>query len=210
MKAILYPSLAILMSAQVLAYDEHSENDVYDYQATPLANQVDDLLDDDRDGVINARDLCPETPPAAEIDNDGCGTFVKSTERMQIRVLFANDSDVVNPVFRRQIREMSAFLENYPSTSIELQGYASKTGNREHNLNLSKRRANNVRDMLISYGTSHTRIKIVGFGDSNLDNKGEDEVSHALNRKVVASVVGFKGRVKEEWTIFTTIPKGKK
>lgn len=38
-------------------YTKH-EGDEYDYRPTPLANQIADLQDDDRDGVINARDLC--------------------------------------------------------------------------------------------------------------------------------------------------------
>lgn len=37
-------------------YTKH-EGDEYDYRPTPLANQIADLQDDDRDGVINARDL---------------------------------------------------------------------------------------------------------------------------------------------------------
>lgn len=129
---------------------------------------------------------------------------------MQIRVLFANNSDVINPVFRSQIKELAEFLKLYPSTSIELQGFASRTGNAKLNLELSQRRADNVKEMLISYGISSNRVRIVGFGDSKLANDGDDEVSHALNRRVVASVVGHKGDIKEEWTIFTRLPKSKK
>ncbi|HAS6348668.1 TPA: OmpA family protein [Vibrio vulnificus] len=200
-------TLLMLMSQATYASDKSDE---YEYIQTPRANQIADLQDQDRDGVINARDLCPDTPSTAEIDNDGCGTYVKTSQQMQIRVLFANDSDKINPVFRKQIKEMSEFLKLYPSTSIELQGYASRTGNAEHNLDLSKRRANNVRDMLIGYGIAQNRVRIVGFGDSAVANEGTDEVSHALNRRVVASVVGYKGDVKEEWNIFTRLPKAKK
>ncbi|EGQ7692823.1 OmpA family protein [Vibrio vulnificus] len=208
MKAFILPLVCLTFAAtSVIASDKADE---YDYLATPRADQVADLQDQDRDGVINARDLCPDTPSTAEIDNDGCGTYVKTSQQMQIRVLFANDSDKINPVFRKQIKEMSEFLKLYPSTSIELQGYASRTGNAEHNLDLSKRRADNVREMLIGYGIAQSRVRIVGFGDSVLVNEGTDEVSHALNRRVVASVVGYKGDVKEEWTIFTSIPKAKK
>ncbi|MEZ9506123.1 OmpA family protein, partial [Vibrio cyclitrophicus] len=32
-------------------------------------------------------------------------------------------------------------------------------------------------------------------------------INHALNRKVVASVAGFKGNIKEEWNIFTKTGK---
>ncbi|EPR4992747.1 OmpA family protein [Vibrio navarrensis] len=194
---------AVLVSASILA-------DEYDYRPTPIADQIDDLQDQDRDGVINARDLCPDTPSTAEVDNDGCGTYIKTSQQMQIRVLFANNSDVINPVFRSQIKELAEFLKLYPSTSIELQGFASRTGNAKLNLELSQRRADNVKEMLVSYGISSNRVRIVGFGDSKLVNEGEDEVSHALNRRVVASVVGHKGDIKEEWTIFTRLPKSKK
>ncbi|MBH9738916.1 OmpA family protein [Vibrio navarrensis] len=195
--------VAVLVSASILA-------DEYDYRPTPIADQIDDLQDQDRDGVINARDLCPDTPSTAEVDNDGCGTYIKTSQQMQIRVLFANNSDVINPVFRSQIKELAEFLKLYPSTSIELQGFASRTGNAKLNLELSQRRADNVKEMLISYGISSNRVRIVGFGDSKLANDGDDEVSHALNRRVVASVVGHKGDIKEEWTIFTRLPKSKK
>lgn len=195
-------TLSIFASASFAA-----TNDEYDYMPTPDAQQIADLQDDDNDGVINARDLCPGTPVTSEIDNDGCGEYIKASEKMQVRVLFANDSDEINPVFRRQIRELSKFLKEYPSTSIELQGYASKVGGSSHNLGLSKRRANNVREALLRYGIDTNRVRIVGFGDTHLATEGTDEVSHALNRRVTAYVVGYKGEIKKEWTIFTTLPK---
>ncbi|MEF1338845.1 OmpA family protein, partial [Vibrio rotiferianus] len=152
-------------------------------------------------------DLCPGTPLESELDNDGCGQYVKSSEKMQIRVLFANDSDEINPVFRKQISDMASFLKEYPSTSIELQGYASKTGTSQHNFELSQRRADNVRNLLINFGITPERLRIVGFGDTKLAYQGSDEVSHAMNRRVTATVVGYKGNVKKEWTIFTALPK---
>ncbi|MFZ3506038.1 OmpA family protein, partial [Vibrio harveyi] len=90
-------SLGLIVAAnQAFAEDE------YEYMQTPNAQQIADLQDDDDDGVINARDLCPDTPATSEIDNDGCGEYIKSSEQMQVRVLFANDSDEINPVFHRQ------------------------------------------------------------------------------------------------------------
>ncbi|NOI58880.1 OmpA family protein [Vibrio coralliilyticus] len=188
--------------ACLLSSATHAE-DVYDYRQTPVPNQIADLLDDDKDGVINARDLCSDTPLGADIDNDGCGTYVKSEEEMDLHILFENDSSDIQPVFLTQIREMADFLKIYPSTSIELQGYASKVGNHGHNMALSQRRAEEVESALINNGVSHTRIRIVGFGDTNLADTGDDEITHAKNRKVVATVVGHKGSIKKEWTIFT-------
>nr|WP_029627211.1 OmpA family protein [Vibrio ordalii] len=194
---IILLNLLIFPSLYAVAEEEYS------YIETPLANQIEDLNDEDSDGVINARDLCPSTPIGAEIDNDGCGTYTKTEVQLQLRILFANDSSIINPAFLSQIRSMADFLKQYPSTSIELQGYASKVGSPSYNLALSKDRAYNVEKALINYGVSDNRVRIVGFGDTELTEKGDDEISHAMNRKVVATVVGHKGSVKEEWTIFT-------
>ncbi len=199
-------ALSILITS-VFASGFVSAEDKYDYIETPIPNQIDDLQDDDKDGVINARDLCPQTPARSELDNDGCGTFINTEESIDLHILFANDSSEVQPVFMTQVREMADFLEEFPSTSIELQGFASKVGKAEYNLELSKQRAFAVERLLLDYGVDASRIQIVGFGDTNLSVFGDDEQSHAQNRKVVASVVGYKGHVKEEWSIFTKIEK---
>ncbi|MGI3061560.1 OmpA family protein [Vibrio alginolyticus] len=198
----------ILFAWGMLAITQHVvAEDEYEYRPVPNAEQIADLQDDDNDGVINARDMCPGTPEGSEVDNDGCGEYIKASDNMQVRILFANDSDEINPVFRRQVRELSDFLKEYPTTSIELHGYASKVGGSKHNQDLSERRARNVREALLSYDIEPSRVRIVGFGDTHLAQQGTDEVSHALNRRVTASVVGYKGEIKREWTIFTTLPE---
>ncbi|EMQ4279307.1 OmpA family protein [Vibrio alginolyticus] len=198
----------ILFALGMLAITQHVvAEDEYEYRPVPNAEQIADLQDDDNDGVINARDMCPGTPEGSEVDNDGCGEYIKASDNMQVRILFANDSDEINPVFRRQVRELSDFLKEYPTTSIELHGYASKVGGSKHNQDLSERRARNVREALLSYDIEPSRVRIVGFGDTHLAQQGTDEVSHALNRRVSASVVGYKGEIKREWTIFTTLPE---
>ncbi|MDW1898511.1 OmpA family protein [Vibrio sp. Vb1337] len=198
----------ILFALGMLAITQHVvAEDEYEYRPVPNAEQIADLQDDDNDGVINARDMCPGTPEGSEVDNDGCGEYIKASDNMQVRILFANDSDEINPVFRRQVRELSDFLKEYPTTSIELHGYASNVGGSKHNQDLSERRARNVREALLSYDIEPSRVRIVGFGDTHLAQQGTDEVSHALNRRVTASVVGYKGEIKREWTIFTTLPE---
>lgn len=112
-------------------------------------------------------------------------------------------------MFKNKIDELAAFLKKYPTTSIEIQGYASKVGRAEYNLNLSRHRAENVRNLLIEKGIPGDRLAIIAFGDTQLAEPGMDRVSHALNRRVTATVVGQQGMVKDEWTIFTTFPEVK-
>ncbi|QJY41062.1 hypothetical protein HND97_10630 [Vibrio cholerae] len=65
----------------------------------------------------------------------------------------------------------------------------------------SKQRSEAVRDQLLLYGVARERVNIVGYGDSVLEVEGTDDVSHARNRRVTATVVGYKGEVVKEWTI---------
>ncbi len=206
-----YTLLPLLLSMSVtpltFAYDSESENDEYDYIETPEAHQIADLIDDDRDGVINARDLCITTPEGSLINNDGCGIIVETEDQMQLRILFANDSSKIEPIFETQISNMSDFLKRFPETAIEVQGYASKVGSPEYNLALSKRRAVAVEQELLSNGITPDRVTIIGYGETNLEALGEDELSHAKNRKVTATVVGYDEEPVKEWTIFSVIEK---
>lgn len=196
-----YALVAVIPCAAVYAEDE------YDYIATPVADQISDLTDDDKDGVVNARDLCPGTPIGAQVDNDGCGVAITEQEERELRILFANDSYEINPIFANQIQTMAEFMKRYQSASIQIQGYASKVGDPEYNLELSKKRANAVQDQLLSYEIDPDRVAIVGYGEDRLEADGDDETSHALNRRVTAKVVGLKEEVVEEWTIFSVIEK---
>ena len=119
--------------------------------------------------------------------------------------MFENDSTDVPAIFVSQINEMVTFLAEYPETEIELQGFASKPGNHEHNMWLSQERAKAVQKMMIAKGVDAKRLTIMGFGDSQAEHDGE--VDQALDRKVVATVIGFKGDVVKEWHIFTTREK---
>ncbi|MDN3681111.1 OmpA family protein [Vibrio tapetis subsp. quintayensis] len=201
-KCVLFATLLVCMFSTTSSIAEE-----IDYIPTPNVIQIADLNDDDNDGVINARDLCLQTPTGAEVDNDGCEAYVESEEIYQLKILFNNDSDKIERGFEQQIEGLASFLEIYASTSVEIQGYASKVGRAAHNLELSIRRANSVRDTLIRFGIDAQRVKIIGYGDTVLNRTGTDEATHAGNRRVTAAVVGHKGNVKDEWTIFTTIPK---
>ncbi|WGY47280.1 OmpA family protein [Vibrio sp. ABG19] len=197
--------LSMTLAHSAYAAQEES-SDVYDYMATPVAEQGADLLDDDNDGVINARDKCPQTPQGAQVDNDGCGKQINSSEQQKLHILFASDSSAIAPLFDDQIRQMAEFLQLYPEASIELQGYASKVGSAKYNQTLSERRSAAVRMQLIRYGVTPNRIRVIGFGDTVLVADGDDQVSHAQNRRVTATVVGLKDEMLKEWTVFTALP----
>ena len=197
MKKLIYPTLITSLFLTACVSGDK------DYIETPTPTQIADLRDNDNDGVINARDICPGTPRGAQIDNDGCAEYVEQSDKKDLKILFANNSSEISPTFKSEIRTMAEFLAEYPETSIQLQGFASQQGNAEYNIRLSELRASAVRVALINYGVNPDKIETIGFGDTLLTAKGDSAVSHALNRRVVATVVGFKGDVVDEWNIFT-------
>jgi outer membrane protein OmpA-like peptidoglycan-associated protein len=185
----------------------HGHNDKYDYIPTPVAEQTADLLDDDGDGVINARDLCITTPQGAALDNDGCEESISVSNTNKLRISFESNESYISPDFQDQIDETVDFLMEHPESTTEIQGFASVVGDADKNMVLSQERAEAVRQAMISRGIEPNRLTVIGFGDTQPEEIGDDEFAHAQNRKVIATVVGYKDEVKMEWTIFTKIGK---
>lgn len=198
-------SILILSGCSSLSDDETT--DEYDYLTAPIAAQLADLNDGDLDGVINARDLCATTVVGSKINNDGCGNTFDKEAKQQLHILFAHNSSVINPIFSGQIKDMAAFLSDYPSTSIEINGYASKVGTEEFNLNLSKQRAEAIKASLVNYGVDPARITIVGYGEADPVIDDDSEYAATSNRRVTATVVNSDSVIEKQWTIFTKIPR---
>ncbi|MGF1706854.1 OmpA family protein [Enterovibrio baiacu] len=170
----------------------------------PVADQTASLLDDDKDGVINARDLCTTTALGAEVNNDGCAEIVALNAMNELHILFANNSSVIPPSFNGEVRQLATFMKTFPATRVELKGYASPTGSDAHNIALSQARAASVRDALTRQGIQKSRIKIIGYGESDpviADSASRTEI---LSRRVTAGVKATEESVVMEWTIYTS------
>ena len=70
------------------------------------------------------------------------------------------------------------------TASIEIQGHTDNSGSKWYNMNLSKRRAETVKLMLIEKGIDAKRIKIKGFGASKPIDTNEYTTGRANNRRV--------------------------
>ena len=63
-----YFKLALLSSILLMGCAETPDT-------TMTRHQIDDLADNDRDGVINQRDLCADTPEGVTVDIKGCANW---------------------------------------------------------------------------------------------------------------------------------------
>jgi outer membrane protein OmpA-like peptidoglycan-associated protein len=106
------------------------------------------------------------------------------------QVLFATDSDEIVGADSFAILDMVArVLTARPDIRVQVQGHTDDQGTREHNLDLSRRRAESVRAYLISRGIVADRLEAQGFGPdvpiaSNRSREGREQ-----NRRVEFHII---------------------
>ncbi len=159
--------------------------------------------DNDGDGVLDANDTCPDTPPGVKVDARGCPEVaaqeiqptlppvVEIKESLVLKgVHFLNGKHELAPDSRAVLDVVARSLLAYPEVMIEIQGHTDSAGSATYNESLSLRRAEAVRDYLVTQGVPIRRMRAVGYGErfpiaSNADPEGQAE-----NRRVEVHRIG--------------------
>jgi outer membrane protein OmpA-like peptidoglycan-associated protein len=163
-----------------------------------------DLSDGDGDGMIQARDECPNSKSGVKISNNGCGTNKLYTMRHRLDVNFANDSYFVGSKYIPEIEKLANFMIKFPNAEVMIEGHTSIQGSAQHNKILSKNRAIAIKDILTSrYDIASERITTVGLGFDKLLLQGNDEYIHEKNRRIVAEISSDISLDFMKWTIYS-------
>jgi OOP family OmpA-OmpF porin len=80
-------------------------------------------------------------------------------ETGSVNVFFDVNQDVPNSGSTNSVYEIYQYLVRYPSSKINLVGYADVRGDEKANKDLSKRRSENIRKLLIDTGINSNRIE---------------------------------------------------
>ncbi|HEX5316565.1 MAG TPA: OmpA family protein, partial [Candidatus Kapabacteria bacterium] len=91
-----------------------------------------------------------------------------------------------SPELNRAVELMKAV----PAMKVEIAGYSDTIGTLSHNLDLSLRRANAVRDFLIQHGIDPNRITAHGYGPASPIATNVTDEGRAENRRVEFVVKG--------------------
>ena len=141
--------------------------------------------DNDGDGVIDAADQCPETPAGVKVNADGCPVAVEIKAAMVLKgVLFKTGSAELDPVSTTVLNEVAESLKAWPAVRVEIQGHTDSVGSAEANRDLSSRRAESVRQFLITAGTDPGRLTAVGYGEDLPVADNTTDAGRAANRRV--------------------------
>jgi len=117
--------------------------------------------------------------PEAEVVRDGDKVYVA----LPSGILFDTGKDALKPSAKDSLSKAAATLKD-SETNIIVQGHTDSTGSDAVNQPLSERRADNVRNLLVSKGVAATRLTAVGYGSSRPVVPNDTDANRALNRRV--------------------------
>ena len=120
---------------------------------------------------------------------EGTGVAVTNTGQ-DIRVIlpesvtFRTDSSSVDPSFRPALRAVSESLRQHPNSTVLVVGHTDSVGTAAYNMQLSEERAMAVARELVAFGTSASRIRVLGRGFQQPIATNATVAGRAQNRRV--------------------------
>ncbi len=130
---------------------------------------------------------------AAEIERDIDGAKVERVgEGIKITfdsgLLFEVDKAALNERSRSELADLAVILNKYEDTHILLEGHTDATGTEEHNLELSRARAQSVANYLEEVQVNPTRFTIMGYGESQPIATNDTVEGRRVNRRVEVAI----------------------
>ena len=106
------------------------------------------------------------------------------------RVLFAVDESVISEEGKIVLNGQADWLANNVEFTAVIEGHADEQGTREYNVALGARRANAVREYLVSRGVAGNRLQTVSYGKDRPIEICSSEDCYAKNRRAVTLLAG--------------------
>jgi len=101
------------------------------------------------------------------------------------RVFFATNKSTLTTASRDTLRKQAAWMRKKADLKFSIEGHADERGTREYNLALGERRANAVKDYLMTYGISGSRLSVISYGKERPVNSGSNPLAWSQNRRSV-------------------------
>lgn len=130
-------------------------------------NQIGAYMDNQEQALRNATDA------SIKREQDVLTATFKSD------MFFDSGSAQLKPGAYNELNRITSVLNNYPQTTLRVEGHTDSRGSDQYNQQLSERRAIAVKNALAQQGVDARRIEAVGYGESQPISS-----SDAMNRRV--------------------------
>jgi outer membrane protein OmpA-like peptidoglycan-associated protein len=153
----------------------------------PLGSLVDEMgcpLDGDKDGVPDGLDDCPDSEPGLAVDRTGCIDLSELQKPMVLNIKYQSGSFEIDRSAKSRLDELSRILLKATGIKVEINGYTDNIGTSEANKALSQKRANRVRDYLVTRGVDAGRLIPIGRGEVNFIASNAIREGRQKNRRI--------------------------
>ncbi|OJW78640.1 MAG: hypothetical protein BGO69_01260 [Bacteroidetes bacterium 46-16] len=150
----------------------------------PIANKG--CPDTDGDGIADNEDKCPTVK--GTIANHGCPEVsVEVKKRLAFAataIQFETGKAVIKKTSYSMLNDIVKILNDYPDYYMTIDGHTDNVGKPDKNLQLSKDRANSVKNYFVSQGIAESRLVTNGYGETQPVASNKTAKGRAQNRRV--------------------------
>ena len=133
--------------------------------------------------VVIAKYVPEEYEGTIEVDEKG------DPKKINLGVSFDHNSYNLETTYDSNIDKFVDYLNKHPEYKVEIVGFADSINTYEYNQVLSQKRANLVKEILITNGISEDRLTTTGGGEYNPIASNMYKAGRALNRRVEVTIV---------------------
>jgi len=132
--------------------------------------------------------------PGADVERVGEGIRLVLKEDA---VRFDVNKSTLTSQAMANLDKLVPVFSSYADTNIEIFGYTDSTGKPEYNLTLSAKRAESVKDYLISKGLVASRFKTTGLGIADPIATNDTKEGQSQNRRVEFAITANAKMVED-------------
>ena len=104
-------------------------------------------------------------------------------------ILFAVNKASLQPAAQTNLQSLAQVLNKYADTNVLIEGHTDSDGTEEHNLDLSKQRAQSVANYLAGLSVDATRMTQMGYGESQPVMSNDTDGGKQANRRVEIAIM---------------------
>jgi peptidoglycan-associated lipoprotein len=136
-------------------------------------------------------DFVADTPTEEVLPRDAEALNRMAQEKGYIRDAFFNyDEFTLDADAQAALTASANWLRSHPEYTLLVEGHCDERGTEQYNLALGDRRANIVREFLMTLGVDASRLRTVSYGEERPFEEGHDDSSWAQNRRGHLVLVG--------------------
>ena len=162
-----------------------------------LGGAVGYSMDQQANEVARALGTGVSNDPLAALDPNRDIVVSKANNYVKImfrdRMMFATASSRLQPSARAKVQKVGQVLANYPQTVVGVAGFTDNVGSYSYNLDLSKRRASSVSNLLAVNGRPFTK----GCSYNKAIVPNDSARNRALNRRVEVYLYADRNRMTD-------------